>query len=332
MNQSAPLVSVVIPMFNVEKYIDEAIRSVLSQTLDDFEVICVDDGCTDSTVCRIQRFKDKRVRIIRQKHMGLSGARNTGFTAAKGKYIAMLNPDDVWLPNKLLMHVVHLDANPRVGVSFCPSLFIDDNSQLIGLGQYPRLKRISSAHIFCRNPVGNGSAAVIRRDALRDVACYRKVNNKSRYLFFDEALKQAEDIEFWLRLSLQTNWKFEGIRTPLTLYRTKASGRPLSLKKQLESWQLAVNRNREHYPEFFSKWYKRAKAYQYRYLARRAINKGRALTSIVFMSKALFTDIRILVEEPKRTLVTSACALLALLPTPIYRSLEQLSIKVVSPP
>ena len=79
-----PIVSVVIPMFNVEKYIEKCIISVLAQTFKNFEVICVDDGSSDNTVNILKQFTDPRIKLIKQQNRGLAGARNTGIQAAEG--------------------------------------------------------------------------------------------------------------------------------------------------------------------------------------------------------------------------------------------------------
>ena len=163
MNTSTPLVSVVIPMYNVEQYICSAIQSVLDQSYKNFELLLIDDGSPDYSVTLAKSFSDPRITIISQQNRGLAGARNTGIHEACGKYIALLDADDLWAPNKLELHVKHLESRPEIDISYCPSLFMDEEDQLIGLGQFPKLTNISNQEILCRNPVGNGSAAVIRK-------------------------------------------------------------------------------------------------------------------------------------------------------------------------
>ena len=99
MNQS--LVSVVIPAYNVEKYIEQCIQSVLDQTYQFFEIIVVDDGSSDQTAKRIKAFSDKRISYIFQKNTGVSKARNNGIAQAKGEFIALLDADDWWHEDKL---------------------------------------------------------------------------------------------------------------------------------------------------------------------------------------------------------------------------------------
>ncbi|HZV11070.1 MAG TPA: glycosyltransferase family 2 protein, partial [Novosphingobium sp.] len=93
-----PTVSVIMPVYNVEPYVAEAITSVLAQTYADFELIIVDDGGQDRSVEICQGFEDPRIRIVHQANRGLAGARNTGILAARGRYLAFLDSDDRWLP------------------------------------------------------------------------------------------------------------------------------------------------------------------------------------------------------------------------------------------
>lgn len=318
-----PMISVVIPMFNVEKYIEQSIQSVLAQTYHNFELLLVDDGCSDGTLKRVAQFVDHRIRLIQQKNRGLSGARNTGIGASRGFYIALLDADDYWAPDKLAKHLHHLNTHPEVGVSYCPSLFVDDDSNLLGIGQFPKLSDVSKQHIFCRNPVGNGSAPVIRRSLLNDIGYFGKKKDQYRKMYFDESLRQSEDIELWTRIALTTQWKFEGIAEPLTYYRVNEGGLSANLGKQLQSWQHAVNQNNFRDPDFFDKYYTLAKAFQLRYLARRAIQSSSKMAGLSLIHQALYCDLRILIHEPSRTSITFCSAWLKLLPVELYAYIEQ---------
>lgn len=322
-----PLVSVVIPMFNVEKYIENCILSVLAQSFKNFEIICVDDGCTDNTLHILEQFTDARIRLISQKNRGLAGARNTGIQSAKGIFIALLDSDDSWASDKLTQHVLHLIENPDVGVSYCPSLFINEDGDTLGLGQFPKLTDITFKDVLCRNPIGNGSAPVIRKALLEEIAT-NKLNENRKY-YFDEGLRQSEDIELWVRIALKNKWKFEGISIPLTYYRINDNGLSADLDKQFASWTVAMNKNKPSSHRLFKQLLPLARAYQYRYLARRAIRSGDSHHAIKLVHKALFEQPRILIEEPKRTITTYVCALLSVLPRPVFSNLELLAMKWV---
>lgn len=328
-----PLVSVVIPMYNVERYIEEAIDSVLAQTYPHFEIICVDDGGSDNSVALVQQYQDSRIRIVTQKNRGLAGARNTGINASTGQYIALLDADDVWTPEKLERHVEHLNQSPMVGISYAGSQFIDQDGNDLGIGQYPRLGTVSASHVFCRNPIGNGSAPVIRAELFDDVKVEVFEDKNVRNTYFDESLRQSEDIDFWLRVALDSHWMIEGIEGIYTFYRVNAGGLSANLDKQFGFWQQSVSKHQRKHPAFFARWYRLACAYQLRYLARRAISANNGRTAVSLMFKALTMSPQILAQEPSRTLMTSACSILSyLLPVRIYEGIQQMAMTTLSKP
>lgn len=110
----APLFSVVIPAYNVQEYIGDTLQSVFCQTCADFEIIVVEDGSTDDTARILAELKDPRLRVIRQKNKGVSAARNAGFAVARGKYIAMLDSDDLWKPWHLELARRFFISHPEV--------------------------------------------------------------------------------------------------------------------------------------------------------------------------------------------------------------------------
>lgn len=323
---SVPIVSVVIPMFNVEKYIAQTIRSVLVQSFHHFELILVDDGCSDNTLAVVAQFDDPRIRVISQRNRGLSGARNTGIDACRGIYVALLDADDYWAKEKLGKHIRHLNSHPSVGVSYCPSLFVDEENNLLGIGQFPKLTKISKQHVFCRNPVGNGSAAVVRRSLLDEISYYGEGKDKYRKMYFNETLRQSEDIELWTRIAISTQWLFEGISQPLTYYRVNDCGLSANLDKQFVYWQQAVRLNKDKDPAFFNQYYQLAKAYQLRYMARRAVQTPSRFDGVKLIHRALLCDIRILFQEPNRTCITFLSAWLKLLPATLYDRIEQIAM------
>lgn len=117
--KEAPLVSVITPAYNAEFYLKDTIESVLAQTYQNFEHIIIDDGSTDRTAEVAQSFKDPRIKYIHQKNSGQSTARNNGLVLAAGKYIALLDADDFFLPTKLFDQVAYLEAHPDCDFCYC---------------------------------------------------------------------------------------------------------------------------------------------------------------------------------------------------------------------
>ncbi len=304
-----PLVSIIVPAFNVAKTLPSTLNALLAQTFTDYEIIVVDDGSTDRTAAVLKDYADiPGLKVISQRNRGLAGARNTGIAAARGLYIGFCDADDLWVPEKLERHVAHLRAAPHVGISYSGSALIDDDGAPLGMAQTPRLKNMTPAHIFKRNPIGNGSAPVIRKAVFSAIA-HRPASEKSRDWYFDETFRQSEDIECWLRIALTTDWQFEGIVGNLTHYRVNAGGLSAATDLQLAAWERMVAKLSLIAPEFFAKRTNAARAYQLRYLARRAIsdkNTGRAMD---LLTQSLKQSWQPLWEEPRKSLTTVAAAM-----------------------
>jgi glycosyltransferase involved in cell wall biosynthesis len=322
-------VSVVVPVYNVEQFVGKTIASVLAQTFNDFELLIIDDESPDRSIEICQAFDDPRIKIIHQKNRGLAGARNTGIRHARGQYIALLDSDDLWLPQKLEEHVRHLDNSPQVGVSFSRSAFIDEDDNAIGNYQMPKLKNITAAHLLCRNPIGNGSAPVIRREVFEQIEFQENLYGTVESFYFDDRFRQSEDIECWIRIAITTKWQIEGIPAALTLYRVNSGSLSANLLKQLDTWEKVIDKTRTYAPEILAEWESRARAYQLRYLARRAIRKPDGGEAVKLVHRALATDWRITIEEPRRTILTLLAAyLLFLLPRSFYTKIEQLALHI----
>lgn len=322
-----PLVSVVIPLYQTERYIGAAVRSVLAQTFEDFEVIVVDDGSSDGGPEIVASIKDARVRLVRQENRGLAGARNTGIRESAGLYIALLDADDLWHPRKLERLLRILDREPDVGLAFSASRFVDDNGAPIGLVQRPKRNEFAAHDVFCRNPVGNGSAPILRRIALDEISFFDE--RICRVCWFDESFRQSEDIECWTRIATLTNWRFAFLDEALTDYRVNTNGLSANTDRQLETWRRFRSKVAGYAPALERRYGNHAEAYQLRYLARRAVRaKTSSAPALRMMLQAIALSPRILLDEPARTGTTLAAAILQrALPSPIFARLEAWAIE-----
>ncbi|MCI5078613.1 glycosyltransferase family A protein [Oricola sp.] len=307
MTNSAPVATLVVPAYNVQETIADTLQSLLDQTFQDFEILVVDDGSSDETPTIVNSFDDRRIRLIRQKNRGLAGAHNTGIHEAKGEFIGFCDADDLWVPEKLEKHVEHLRANPDVGISFSGSRMIDAQGRPIGVNQTPKLRNITVADIFKRNPIGNGSAAVMRREALEGFA-YRPAGEQERDWWFDETFRQSDDIEGWLRFALTQDWKIEGIPGLLTLYRIHMGALSANVNVQLETWLRMRDKIARIAPEVVARHGAAATAYQLRYLCRRAISMRNGALAFDLCRRSVATSSRPLIEEPVKTVVTIGAA------------------------
>jgi len=326
-----PRVSVVIPVYGVEQFVESAVRSVLNQSFDDFEIIIVNDRSPDRSLEICESIDDPRIKIVTHlENRGLAGARNTGIRHASGEYIGLLDSDDLWEKDKLQAHVKHLDENPELGVSFSRSAFIDEQGTHLKTYQMPNLTGITVPHLMCRNPVGNGSAPVIRKEVFSDIATMENIHGVEEAHYFDDSFRQSEDIECWIRIAATTNWQFEGLSEPLTLYRINSASLSANIPKQLASWEKVMDKLKGYAPELWENHVGLARAFQLRYLARQAIRQKDGKSALSLVWQGFKSSPVMLVKEPGRTCLTAAAALaLVIMPKNIYQKMEPIGIGIV---
>ena len=329
-----PRISVIIPYYNAEKYISRTIQSVLNQTYSDFEVILVDDGSTDRGVEICQSFNDSRIKIIRQANRGAPGARNTGIRHAQCDYIALLDSDDLWSPHKLAHHIAHLEKETDVGISFCYSEFIDESDKRLGLYQKSkRLTGITPDDILCRNPVGNGSSAVIRREMLEAIKFQDNHYGLVEDCYFDESFKRAEDVEFWLRACIASKGRVAGIPEVLTYYRINEGGLSANAIGQLHALDRVIEKTRTYAPDVIDRCESLARAYHFRYTARRLATLGESKMAMKMLHSSLRSNWRIILDEPRKTMLTTlAVYCIHYLPAKLYRPLQSLAMTAIARP
>lgn len=167
---AGPLVSVVIPCYNYGRFIGETIQSVLNQTHRNLEVMVVDDGSTDNTKEAVSSLKDARICYSHQQNSGVSDARKKGIERSRGEYIAFLDADDLWLPEKLEKQLKLFDNEPEVGLIYCLfTNFESDTSAIVG--SFQKRKCYSGniiPQIYRTNPIG-ASTPVVKRKILESI-------------------------------------------------------------------------------------------------------------------------------------------------------------------
>lgn len=319
---NAPSVSVVMPVYNVERFVVQAVRSVLEQSFQDFELIIVDDGGSDGSIALCEALADHRTRIMHQVNRGLAGARNAGIAAARGEFVALLDSDDAWTADKLARHIAALRANPSAGASYAGAVLIDEAGRPLGIQQRPRLGRVNARHVFCGQVIQNGSIPVFRRSALEDAAL--RSAGTDRVWYFDESLRRSEDVECWTRIALTTKWGFVGIPGAFTLYRINHGGLSADVIRQLASWECVAEKVTAYAPEFMALHGAEARARELRYLARRCFQIRDRGLGLGFATESMRTWPQLLLREPMKTLTTfGACALMRLLPEQPFNTLAR---------
>lgn len=177
-------------VFNGERYLSEAIQSILEQTFDDFELIIIDDGSVDGTAALLEEFrlKDSRIQVLKQENRGLVDSLNRGCFIAKGKYIARMDADDVAISERFSLQVEFMEENPGVGAVGGNVEFINAKGERLGFtSDFPR-RNEEIQEILLQTCVIWHPTAFIRRQVFVDSGGYRKV-------------KDAEDYDLWLRFS-----------------------------------------------------------------------------------------------------------------------------------
>lgn len=189
--RSAPEVSVIVPAYNVSDYIAEALDSVFAQTFSNYEVIVVNDGSPDTERLEqvLQPYRDRILYIV-QQNKGLSGARNTAIRAATGKYIALLDADDIWLPDYLTVQLAFLHANPEFDLVSCNALMFGDETY----GGREFMEAFPS-----HGPANFDSLVTRKCNLFVSVTAKRDVVEAEG--LFDEDLRSCEDYDLWLRLA-----------------------------------------------------------------------------------------------------------------------------------
>jgi glycosyltransferase involved in cell wall biosynthesis len=200
------LVSVIIPAFNAEKYVQACLQSVLQQTFSDFEILVIDDASTDQTLMLLEQIRDPRLRIFSlPQNLGVSAARNQGIALAKGQLIAFLDADDLWGTDKLAAQVEALLACPTAGVAYSWTYYLDEKTGLKHCVR-PRVQGVVHRKLLQKNFISSiGSNVLVRAEAIQQLGG------------FDETLSYAEDWEFCLRLA--TQWEFIVIPQAQVTYR-----------------------------------------------------------------------------------------------------------------
>ena len=321
-------VSVIIPVYNAEKYVAGTINSVLSQTYREIEILIIDDGSPDGSIEICQNFKDSRIKIIRQENRGLSGARNTGIRHAQGDYLAFLDADDMWLPEKLEKHVLHLDNSSEVGISFSRSAFINEAGQYLNTYQMSKLNNIQPSELLYSSPLGNGSSGVFRKEVFQEISFIDDSSGKKETSYFDTNFVMYEDLECWLRIAITTSWQFSGIPEPLTLYRVNPQGLSANFVKAIDYWEKLDEKVKLYAPELIDKWKQLAMAYRMRYLAREAVRRQCGSMAVNLINRSLAYDWRIIFLEPSQTILTLIMSyLLWLVPKSMYLKIEALVAK-----
>lgn len=245
--EEGPLLSVIMPVYNHEKYVGEAMESVLKQTYRNFEFIIIDDGSSDNSVKQILKYQDKRIRFYKQENRGAHNAINRGLSNAEGEYIAILNSDDVYELRRFEKMIAYMEQERKVG--FCCSYIqvIDTKGKKLGIKkgwknmepwllEHPE-RSLGTTDEFEKNLIISNFTSTTSNFLFRREV-YEKIGGMRNLRF-------AHDWDFALRVA--QNFECEIIKEPLLLYRVHENNTISSNRKWMMfeiAWVWAANISR----------------------------------------------------------------------------------------
>lgn len=293
-----PLITIIVPCFNAQNTIKETIESVLKQTYKNYELLIINDGSTDNSVevCSSYAHSDNRISIISINNHGVSVARNTGIQHAQGEYIAFLDSDDLWQPNKLEQQINFMNSHPEVGVCFSKVEFISETGQELNQFSTVPTQGLVADGLLAENLTCTTSNILCRQQVIKEVGP------------FNTTMSFAEDQEWLLRVVLLSTWKIMGLQEVHVGYRTNQGSLSSQLNHMEQGWELLVSKVRCYAPEFIEQHYDSSKAIYLRYLARRSLRQGDSPSiGLTYMQNSWHYDKWLYVKQPKRTIATVVC-------------------------
>ncbi|CAN5744279.1 hypothetical protein BH23ACT10_BH23ACT10_32460 [soil metagenome] len=281
---ASPLVSVVIPAYNASTHVRTAVTSALQQTYQPIEVVVVDDGSTDATpqIVTSLAVADSRVRLIRQPNQGVAAARNRGIAASRGTYVAPLDADDYWLPDKIRSQVARIEAGgPGMGLVYCWWITVDANGRRIGTS--PRWTEEGNLFraLLHTNMIGNGSLPLFRRACLDVVGTY------------DTSLRArgGEGCEDWdLSLRIASRYDIGVVPMFASAYRRVPRSMSTDIDKMRRSFQLVMAQVQETTPDLPGAVVRWSRASYSCYLATTAYGNGEYGHVVRLIARAVARD------------------------------------------
>lgn len=321
MNNNHPLVSIIIPVYNAERYVYSTLDSVLNQTWRNLEVIVVNDGSIDRSMEVCQQFDDPRIIYVEQKNSGCASARNAGIRHARGEYLGFIDADDTWMPEKITRHMRQFDQDPDLGLVYSFSSLVDEAGKDLITFQKDGTDPTTFADCYIHNVIGNGSNAILRKEVFTgrdsDSRSYPPMG------LFNTELRRAEDFELWSRISGLSQWKIACLPEILVNYRINTAGLSSNPTAQRHFHLLAMAMIAEHVPYDAEKYRTTAVACLYWYLARTLASQKKTLPGLRAARIALHYDWRTF--SAGHIIVISALASSAVLPRQAFFSLFRLS-------
>jgi glycosyltransferase involved in cell wall biosynthesis len=262
MSTTSPTISVVIPTYNATATVLETIASVQAQTYQNIEILVINDGSTDDLLsCLAPTITDARVQIHSYPNGGLPVARNRGIARSTGEYIAFIDADDLWTPDKLARQLQALEANPRAGLAYSWTYFMEADGQRYHTDRPIWFEGDVLKDLLLWNFLCHGSNPLVRRSVIEAVG------------EFDPSLPSAEDWDYWLRIAAQ--WEFALVPEPQIYYRQSAGAMSAKVEVMEQAQLEVLDRAFKRAPAALQTYRRQGKAKIYQYSAQLYLIHGK---------------------------------------------------------
>ena len=261
---------------------------------DDFEIIVINDGSTDSTIKLLNTIKDERIKVFSYANGGLPTARNRGIKNANGEFIAFLDADDMWTPDKLELQLTALKKNPQAAVAYSWNYYKYEKAE----DSYADCSSFYQGNVYAdllvKNFLQNGSNPLIRKQAIDNIG------------FFDANLESCEDWDFYLRLAAK--WEFTLVHKPQVIYRQSSTSMTSKLDVMKKYMLIVIDRAFTEAPQELQHLKKQSIAWVHKYIAHQYLkyqtNQTKDLNLAGYeLCRAIYTYPTILLEEYTQGLI-----------------------------
>lgn len=307
-----PLLSVVIPCYNAQRFLGEAVESINAQTYPAIEIILVNDGSSDNTPAIIDAFEAAgragsgfSVRAVHQANGGPSRARNAGIAAAAGSYIGFLDSDDRWDKDKAAVQIALMEEDPTIGLTFSGWRIIKEGGEVTSREGVAPAGDITLEALLYTNLVATTSSVIARADLLKGMGG------------FEPAMRHAEDLDLWLRIAARSDVRVVSTGTVLIDRREREGQLTKQWIKMHDGWVEALERIRAIAPERVNRVARAATAMNERYCAFLAYEAQDFAGARDILLKGWKRDPMTLIMH-KRTYPTTLAVLATHLPRPIH--------------
>lgn len=262
------MVSVIVPAYNAARWIVPTLRSAQAQTLGDIEIIVVDDGSLDTTAALVRRLAagDRRIRLIVLTNRGVGAARNAAIAEARGRFIAPLDADDLWDPEKLAEQVACIErAGARTGLVYCWSRRISEAGEVLG-SYYPFVVEGEARRaMILRNFVANASVPLMRAEVLRQIGGYLTRREQG-------GVQGCEDWDLSIRVA--EGWEVAVVRRELVGYRQTSAAMSSGIGGMARSFEVVMGRARQRNPDLPGSLFRWAAGHFFSYLVAKSYAAG----------------------------------------------------------